>query len=183
MRSMTGFGSAESALDGVTVEVQISAVNRKNAEMRLHLPRELNFLEPSIRGWVREAVTRGYFTISASCEITGDSAHRLVLDKSLVKALQAELVELGELGVKGELSVSDLLQVPDLVRVETVSAPESVLEELVSQAVKEALAKLTSMREREGEALHADLSGRAAHLRGLHGAFQERIDDLNHAVT
>ena len=49
MRSMTGHGRGEAAADGHKVTVELSSVNRRQGEVSVHLPREIEPLESRIR--------------------------------------------------------------------------------------------------------------------------------------
>ena len=122
------------------------------------------FLEPVLRGRLRDQITRGYFTINANLELSGTQGRRLVVDHGLVRALQDEVGVLADAGIEGALSVSDLLRVPDLVRVEAAGAPEELLSELAVVALDEALERLFEMRAKEGVALKQDLTERGDNL-------------------
>ena len=49
MKSMTGYGRGECAQDGFKLTVELSSVNRKQAEVSVALPRELEMLEAQTR--------------------------------------------------------------------------------------------------------------------------------------
>ena len=55
MKSMTGYGRGECAQDGFKVTVELSSVNRKQAEVSVTLPREMDMLETQIRAAVAGA--------------------------------------------------------------------------------------------------------------------------------
>src|ERR1700758_3897334 len=62
MKSMTGYGRGESAQDGFKVTVELSSVNRKQSEVSVALPRELEVLEAQIRDEINQWITRGRLT-------------------------------------------------------------------------------------------------------------------------
>ena len=49
MKSMTGYGRGDCSQDGFKVTVEVSSVNRKQAEISINLPREMEILEGQIR--------------------------------------------------------------------------------------------------------------------------------------
>ena len=66
MKSMTGYGRGECAQDGFKVTVELSSVNRKQAEVSVTLPRELELLETQIRDAINRCVARGRVNVRVS---------------------------------------------------------------------------------------------------------------------
>src|SRR6059036_764409 len=66
MNSMTGYGRGEAAQDGFKVTVEVSSVNRKQTDITVHLPRELETLEPQVRDEINRVVARGKLTVRVS---------------------------------------------------------------------------------------------------------------------
>ena len=60
---MTGYGRGECAQDGFKITVELSSVNRKQAEISVNLPRELEMLEAPIREIIHRAIARGRLTV------------------------------------------------------------------------------------------------------------------------
>ena len=63
MKSMTGYGWGECSRDGFKVTVELSSVNRKQGEVSLNMPRELEVLEAQIRDEINRHVTRGRINV------------------------------------------------------------------------------------------------------------------------
>ena len=66
MKSMTGYGRGECARDGFKVTVELSAVNRRQSEISVNLPRELEMLEAPIRDAINSKIARGRVTARIS---------------------------------------------------------------------------------------------------------------------
>ena len=62
MKSMTGYGWGECSQNGFKVTVELSSVNRKQGEISISLPRELEVLEAQIRDEINRRVARGRLT-------------------------------------------------------------------------------------------------------------------------
>ena len=62
MNSMTGYGRGECAQGGFKITVEISSVNRKQSEIAVYLPRDLEALEPRIRDEINRRIARGRLT-------------------------------------------------------------------------------------------------------------------------
>src|SRR5271154_6467701 len=64
MRSMTGYGRGTATFEGRQIAVELSAVNRKQAEISLSLPRALLELEPRVRDEINAHISRGRLTVA-----------------------------------------------------------------------------------------------------------------------
>jgi len=65
MKSDDGYGRGECAQDGFKITVEVSSVNRKQTEISVNLPRELELLEAQIR--TRSTTTWGGGGDRAGC--------------------------------------------------------------------------------------------------------------------
>ena len=59
---MTGYGRGECAQDGFKITVELGAVNRRQSEISVNLPRELEMLEAQVRDAINAQVARGRVT-------------------------------------------------------------------------------------------------------------------------
>jgi len=66
MKSMTGYGRGECARNGFKIAVELSSVNRKQGELSLNLPRELEVLEAQVRDEINRRIARGRLTARVS---------------------------------------------------------------------------------------------------------------------
>src|SRR5438093_11896475 len=65
MKSMTGYGRGECARDGFKVTVELSSVNRRQSEIVVYLPRELEALEPRVRDESHRRSVGGHVAVEA----------------------------------------------------------------------------------------------------------------------
>src|SRR5438270_4455757 len=92
MKSMTGYGRGECAQDGFKVTVELSSVNRKQSEISVALPRELEVLEAQIRDVVNRSIARGRLTARVSLHAAdGTMSSKVRLNAPLAKAYVREL--------------------------------------------------------------------------------------------
>src|SRR4051812_29970191 len=68
MKSMTGYGRGECSHGGLKVTTEVSSVNRKQAEINVYLPRELDSLELQIRDEVNKRIARGRLTVKVAIQ-------------------------------------------------------------------------------------------------------------------
>ena len=60
---MTGHGRGEHTQEGYKIVTEVSTVNRKQAEINVYLPRELEPLEARVRTEVNRQIARGRVTV------------------------------------------------------------------------------------------------------------------------
>src|SRR5271170_7254187 len=97
MRSMTGYGRGTATLDGRQIAVELSSVNRKQAEISLSLPRALLELEPRVRDEINAHISRGRLTVAVGLhhkEGAQGNVINLTVAKSYRKQLEALRKEL-----------------------------------------------------------------------------------------
>lgn len=156
MKSMTGFGRGECLAKGMRYSVEVSTVNRRNAEIILNLPRELSTLEISVREAVAAALVRGRATVTAS--VSGENASRHAVDPSLFKRIHTELVRIQRrLKIPGQPALSDVVRL--YVATLRDSAPSVAPDPAaLRKALRSALQALEVMRAREGAHLAHELT-------------------------
>jgi uncharacterized protein (TIGR00255 family) len=166
MKSMTGYGRGECSQHGVKVTVEVSSVNRKQTEIAVNLPRELEVLEAQVRDEINSRVARGRLTVRVSVHAAGPGAGKSRINVVLAEAYARELRALAKsLHLADGVTLDLLSRAPGVLQpaVEADSAEE--LWPTVAKALGDALDVLLKMREREGSWLAKDLTTRAARMR------------------
>ena len=169
MNSMTGYGRGEAARGGAKFTVEISTVNRKQAELSLYLPRELDALESRARDEINAKVSRG--RIAARVQWTAKSGDRaqVEINRNLAKEYAKEYRKLAtDLKLGGEVSLDTILRAPGVLQTSEEELDVESLWTPLRTAVRAALKELLAMRAREGANLKKDL--------------QKRIDALQKSV-
>jgi uncharacterized protein (TIGR00255 family) len=166
MKSMTGYGRGECAQAGFKITVEVSSVNRKQSEIAVNLPRELELLEAQVRDSVNERIARGRVTVRVGVQAAEGTTSKLKIDTDLAKAHTKELQKLAKsLGISGDVSLDLLLRIPGVLQASDGVADAAALWPAVEKALKGALNTLVSMREKEGAHLSKDLQKRIAIMR------------------
>jgi len=156
--SMTGYGSAEGRLSGVTYAVEISTVNNRYFKPTLRLPDSMGFLESDIESRLRQELSRG--TVNYVLRIKGAPAEALfeINDKAL-GTLMKRLERISPSGgMTRELDLGGLLSLPGIL---SPAVPSAAMARRIRQKVlsvtRQALRGVKHMRQAEGAALAADL--------------------------
>jgi uncharacterized protein (TIGR00255 family) len=167
MKSMTGYGRGECSQDGFKITVELSSVNRKQTEISVNLPREMELLEGSIRDMVNRYVARGRLTVRISLHASaGNSSARMHLNVPLAKAYARELNRLArQLKLDGSVTLDHLVRAPGVLQTDEQIAGEEDFWPAVEKSMKTALNALLKTREREGGHLKQDLVKRISIMR------------------
>lgn len=173
MRSMTGFGRGVHVSEGCRVGVEIRSVNRKQAEVSLRLPPELEALEPRLREESLKVVARGRVEIRVDLELPA-SAQTVRLNRPLAEAYARELQNLSRaLDLTGGVTVEALLRCPGVLQSGDTGLDPDAFWPRLEPAWRSALSEFNSMRDREGQALSEDLAARVAELQSATGRIRE----------
>ena len=167
MKSMTGYGRGDCARDGFNVTVELSSVNRKQAEISVNLPRELEMLEARVREAILKEIARGRLTTRVAIHAgDGKASARMHLNVPLAKAYAHELAKLArELKLAGPITLDQLVRAPGVFQTDAELVETENLWPAVAPALQAALAALVKMRSREGNHLAQDLAARVAVMR------------------
>ena len=167
MNSMTGFGAASAPLHGASLRIEISSVNRKQAEVVVNLPRAWAELEPRVRECVASRVSRGRIAVSLSLQAS-ESERPLTLHRGKLQALMTSLSEVQTLtGQATPLTLEALLRLGIIAEETEADLSMDEVWAGIEPALEQALAAFLSMRAREGQHLCADLLARVGTLRTL----------------
>jgi uncharacterized protein (TIGR00255 family) len=164
MKSMTGYGRGDCSQDGFKIAVELSSVNRKQTEISVNLPHEMEVLEAQIRDRINRHVARGRVTVRVSLHAgVSKSAARMHLNVPLAKAYARELTRLAkQLRLPGPVTLDQVARAPGVVQTDEELAVDEDFWPAVEKALKKALSQMVKMREREGAHLAQDLAIRIA---------------------
>jgi uncharacterized protein (TIGR00255 family) len=167
MKSMTGYGRGDCSQDGFKITVELSSVNRKQSEISVNLPREMEMLEAQIRDAINRHVARGRLTVRVALHAgAGNFAARMHINEPLAKAYARELNRLAkQLKLAGAVTLDHLVRAPGVFQTDEQLAEAEDFWPAVEKALHKGLATLVKMREREGEHLAKDLSARITVMR------------------
>ncbi len=164
---MTGYGRGDCSQDGFKITVELSSVNRKQSEISVNLPRELEMLEAQIRDLINRHIARGRLTVRVSLHAAMSKfSARMHLNVPLAKAYARELSRLSkQLKLPGPVTLDQLARAPGVFQTDEQIVEEEDFAPAVQKALKKALTQMLSTREREGAHLQADLTQRVAEMR------------------
>src|SRR5436309_5916201 len=167
MKSMTGYGRGDCSQDGFKITVELSSVNRKQTEISVNLPREMEMLEAQIRDIINRYIARGRLTVRVLLHAgASKQSARMHLNVPLAKAYARELSRLSkQLNFPGPVTLDHLARAPGVFQTDEQIAEEEDFWPAVQKALTQALQGLVQMRRREGDHLKEDLAKRIAIMR------------------
>ncbi len=167
LRSMTGYGHGSATGGGVTVDVELTSVNRKQLDLQMNLPRGLTALEPRILEEIHQCISRGRVTVDLSVRWTEEKRRKAIrVDYNLAEEYVKSLRRMGaRLGLEDNLDVNTLLSLPEVVRYARPEEDVDQIWDVAGTALSKALKGLVRMRAREGRELQKDIEDRLDLLR------------------
>ncbi|HOX01595.1 MAG TPA: YicC family protein [Candidatus Paceibacterota bacterium] len=167
MNSMTGYGRGECSQDGSKITVELSSVNRKQSEIVLTLPRELDPLEPQVRDEISRWMARGRLTARVALqESQRRSLARVRLNSALACEYARQFRALADrIHIPPTPTLETILRSPGVLEIDAAACPAAGYWPMLRKALRQALADMAAMRAREGAHLSRDLGRRMAGIR------------------
>ncbi len=164
LKSMTGFGRAESSAGDKTFLVDIKSLNGKQFDVQLKMPAFLRPFEFDIRRLLSEKLIRGSVDCVISLKETGD-AKPITINTSLAKAYYKPLAELSsQLGLDASNILSTLVKLPEVITPSTETLNDTEWQALQA-IIQQAITNLDTHRQKEGSVLEEDLRLRINNIR------------------
>lgn len=158
IKSMTGFGRAESVTKDRKIVIEMKSVNHRYCDLNIKMPKKLNFFEAAIRNHLKKYIGRGKVDIFITYEDYSENnvcvKYNSEIAAEYVKYLQ-QMAETFEL--KSDLSAVALSRYPEVFTLEEQSENEQELWKEIVGILDEAANQFVASRTQEGEALKNDL--------------------------
>lgn len=165
IKSMTGYGKAETEINGKKITVEVRSLNSKQCDLSVRIPAIYRPAEYDIRGEASKKLQRGKIDLFVTYE-TPEGANTVTINKAAFGNYCNQLQNLvsgnkleWQPGLMDAVIVPAILRLPEVVQNDTVEIPEEELEALKKTA-SEAMDNLNKFREQEGAILMADLLAR-----------------------
>ena len=169
IKSMTGYGRAETILKGKKAVAEIKSLNHRYLEVSLRLPPTIASLEMEIKKKIANVFSRGKIEVNIRMDYNGspDKVTGFDLNIPLLRSYYSLLCRIKqELNMKDEITLAMMAAFRD-----AFAAPEeddiAAVWQLLEVMLDEAVVALTVMREKEGDVLCRDLRDRVATIARL----------------
>lgn len=183
IKSMTGYGKAQTEYNNTTVSVEIKTLNSKFLELNLRLPRAYAEKEIEIRNMLGQQLERGKVNVSVDIQSNDMVDAKVEYNKPLFLQYYKQLQELAM--AAGAPSFDDIfrlaLQQPEVSKSVATELSEEEWRR-VSALIEEATAACDAFRQREGEVLQEKLLSYVAEIKQLLQAVEEQDPVRTEAV-
>jgi uncharacterized protein (TIGR00255 family) len=164
--SMTGYGNAETCLDGVTYIVEVKTVNNRYFKSKIQLPNAVSFLEDEVESLLRRNLSRGMINYVVYIK-NAPTGLLFDIDEGVLGQLMQRLDKIAkQTKANYTIDVGNLLNLPDVVLPaspdeKTARKIKTVILDLTTKAIT----SVRQMRAAEGNALKEDLERHCNALR------------------
>ncbi len=158
IKSMTGFGRAESVTTERKIVIEMKSVNHRYCDMNIKMPKKLNFFESAIRNHLKKYIGRGKIDIFISYEDYTENNLCVKYNQEIAAEYVKYIQQMAEdFSLKSDLSAGALSRYPEVLTLEEQSENEDELWKEIEVILDEAATKFVESRTKEGEALKSDL--------------------------
>lgn len=158
IKSMTGFGRCEAAVEARKFTVEMKSVNHRYLDINIKMPKKLNFFESSVRSLLKNYIQRGKVDIFIGYEDFTENKVTLKYNEELAAEYMRYAKEMMEkFNLPSGMDASHLSRCPEVLTMEDGTLDEKELWELLERAIKGAAEQFVESRIKEGEHLQKDL--------------------------
>lgn len=158
IKSMTGFGRAESVTKERKIIIEMKSVNHRYCDMNIKMPKKFNFFEASIRNHLKTYIGRGKVDIFITYEDYRESNVCVKYNSEIAAEYVKYLHQMAEdFQLKSDLSSIALSRFPEVFTLEEQTVDEEELWKEIAAILDEAATQFVESRTKEGEALKNDL--------------------------
>ena len=168
IKSMTGYGRAESVVGGEKIVVEVKSTNHRYFDIFLRIPPKYSSLENEIKGLILSRLSRGRIDLFLQFESEEEEEQNLELNESLAQRYYLLLKQLKEnLQLPEEITLSTVLTQKDVIVSRPANQDEVYEWEVLKDPVSAAVDELVKMREEEGFVLENDILSRLKNIEHL----------------
>ena len=157
IKSMTGYGRAKLSKDDREYQIEIKSVNHRYLDISVRIPKQLSYLEETIKKEIAKKVKRGKIDVFVTFENNSLEGKEIKINTELAKAYIDELKKLAEKeNILSDIQVTEISKYPDVLNIQSSQDDEEITEEVL-ETITIATDNLVQMRETEGNKISEDL--------------------------
>lgn len=151
MKSMTGYGTAETMYKGKKITVEIKSVNSRYSDISVKMPRLYGFLEAPVKKAVAGYTSRGKIDVFINVDSSADEAKEVNVNVNLAKAYCEAIGKIGvATNTTADVNAVTLARLPDVLTIDSEDEDAEEMTRVVLEALDEAGKIYVKMREDEG---------------------------------
>ena len=175
VKSMTGFGRAESVVGTLEITVEVKSVNHRYFEFSSRVPRNCTFLEEKLKAFFKERISRGKIETYVTVKNSDTDSVIIEVDRGFADSYVKALKSLSEIyGVKDDITASVIAGNGDVFSIKKATVDEEAVTSAVLSVADRALDAFIEMRKVEGARLREDVLSRAETILSMVSFVEQR---------
>lgn len=176
IKSMTGYGKASLIKNERNYQIEIKTVNHRYLDISVKMPRQLSYLEDTIKKEINNKIKRGKVDVFVNFENNSLEGRKININTELASAYIKELKKLAESeNILGDIQVNDIARYPDVLNIES-NQDDEIIKKEISEALNVAVSNLAEMRQVEGTKMAEDILIRLEYI-------QEKVKEISKLST
>ena len=176
IKSMTGYGKSTLEINSRKYQVEIKSLNHRYLDISIRMPKQLSYLEETIKQQISSKISRGKIDVFISWENNSIEGRTIKINTALAKAYIEELRKLAEEeNLSDNIEVNDIARYPDVLIVQENQEDETIKNEII-EVVNKAVNNLVEMKQNEGIKIAEDLQKRLDYI-------QEKVNKVKEFST
>ena len=164
IKSMTGYGKSTLEINSSKYQVEIKSLNHRYLDISIRMPKQLSYLEETIKQQISSKISRGKIDVFISWENNSIEGRTIKINTALAKAYIEELRKLAEEeNLSDNIEVNDIARYPDVLIVQENQEDETIKNEII-EVVNKAVNNLVEMKQNEGIKIAEDLQKRLDYI-------------------
>ncbi|MBM7644302.1 uncharacterized protein (TIGR00255 family) [Scopulibacillus daqui] len=170
--SMTGYGRAFNDTGKHRISAEIKSVNHRYLDISLNIPRQLIYLEDKMKQIIKKSVKRGKVYLYLTIDGEPLSSQKVDVNWPLVEQYIEAFHQLEDrYSIKNNIQMSHFLECQDIFIANETALDLNDVENDILKVVHQSVEELCAMRQKEGENIAEDLSGRL-------GLLEKKLNEL-----
>ena len=168
IKSMTGYGSAKGAVEGLQITVELKSVNNRYLDVSVRLPRSFLFAEDAVKTAVQRHISRGKVDVFVSVDSTDGGEMNVRVNEALLRGYLDALRHIAEeYKLPNDATALSVSRFPDVLTVEKKDLDAEAISAGILDIAEHALNDFDAMRVREGARLRDDVLSRLGTIDAL----------------
>jgi uncharacterized protein (TIGR00255 family) len=161
MNSMTGYGRASLVHNDISIEIEVSSVNKRHLETIFSVPKEWHRFEYEVVKDIKKFFARGRIRIAINILKKSDKEDGIIFDESIIERDLVHLENfLSQKGQPLEINADLILQLANSRKSQVEIPPLNKVNSQLKETLISACKDMLQMRMVEGETIKKDLLSR-----------------------
>ena len=171
IKSMTGYGRGNITKNEREYQIEIKSVNHRYLDISVKMPRQLSYLEDSIKKEISNKVKRGKIDVFIIFNNNSLEGRTIKINTELAHAYIEELKQLAKNeNILSDIQVTEISKYPDVLNIQNEQDDDKIKEEVI-EVLNDAIDNFISMRQAEGIKISEDLLKRLDYI-------QEKVNEI-----